>query len=274
LLLVMARYLGVRVPSEIVPLKWTDVDWENSRIVITSPKTKRHKDGEKRVCPIFPEVLPALREAWEAAPEGAVWIFPSVRHQGKNLRTWLERAIIRAGRQPWPRLWQNMRATRATELADQFPSHVASAWLEHSEQIADRHYRQTTGTHYARAIAQPTGAMPGQSEKLAQNPAQSPHVSARQGSPREERSPAKHEVCGAVSKGENTLSGGHEIRTRNPTRGHHISSPSRQVNRFRIDYELPGGRGVRPTRFTAEKPENAADPQQFVQLVQHFAGCG
>ena len=27
LLLVFARYLGVRVPSEIVPLKWSDVDW-------------------------------------------------------------------------------------------------------------------------------------------------------------------------------------------------------------------------------------------------------
>lgn len=41
LLLIVARYRGVRVPSEIVPLTWQDMDWQAQRIVITSPKTKR-----------------------------------------------------------------------------------------------------------------------------------------------------------------------------------------------------------------------------------------
>jgi len=63
LLLIFARYMGVRVPSEIVPLEWPDVNWENSTVVITAPKTKRHKGREQRVCPIFPEVLPHLHEA-------------------------------------------------------------------------------------------------------------------------------------------------------------------------------------------------------------------
>lgn len=175
LLLITARYLGVRVPSEITPLKWGDVDWDKMRIVITSPKTKRHRRGDKRICPIFPEVAPALREAWDAAPEGAAWIFPSIRSGGKNLRSWLERAILQSGLTPWPKLWQNFRATRATELADQYPSHVAAAWLGHTEQIADRHYRQTTATHYDRAISEPTGPIPGCEEELAQKPAQYPH---------------------------------------------------------------------------------------------------
>lgn len=141
LLLLFARYMGVRVPSEIVPLTWGDVDWENKRIVITSPKTERHTGGDKRVCPIFPEVFSAPQEAFEAATEGEVWIFPSIRSGEKNLRTWLERAILDAGFQPWPKLWQNFRATRATELADRYPSHVAAAWVGHSERIADGHYR-------------------------------------------------------------------------------------------------------------------------------------
>ena len=113
-----------------------------------------------------------MREAFEAAPEGSEWIFPSIRSQRKNLRTWLERAILRSSLIPWPRLWQNFRATRATELADQYPSHVAAAWLGHTERIADKHYRQTTGAQYEQAIREATGAMPGQSEKPAQNPAQ------------------------------------------------------------------------------------------------------
>ena len=129
------------------------------QVTITSPKTKRHKGGDKRLVPIFPEILPFLQEAWEAAPEGAVWVFPSVRSGAKNLRTWLERAILKTGRKPWPRLWVNFRASRATELADQYPSHVAAAWLGHTETIADAHYRQVTAEHFSRATTEATGAL-------------------------------------------------------------------------------------------------------------------
>jgi integrase len=87
LLLIFARYMSVRVPSEIVPLEWPNVNWDNLTIVITSPKTKRHQGRDQRVCPIFPEVLPYLQEAWDAAPEGATHIFPSIRSSTKNLRT-------------------------------------------------------------------------------------------------------------------------------------------------------------------------------------------
>ena len=180
LLLIFARYMGVRVPSEIVPLQWTDVNWENLTLVITSPKTKRHRGGESRVCPIFPEVLPYLQEAWDAAPDGAVFIFPSIRRSDKNLRTWLEKAIQRSGLTPWPRLWQNLRATRATELVDQFPSHVAAAWLGHTETVANTHYRQVTTEHVQRAATKATGPLPSSLE-LAQKPAHSSHASANHG---------------------------------------------------------------------------------------------
>lgn len=221
LLLAMARYMGVRVPSEIVPLTWADVDWQNMRIVITSPKTKRHKGGAKRVCPIFPEVVPALREAWEAAPEGATSIFPSIRSATKNLRTWLERAIVRAGLTPWPRLWQNFRATRATELADQFPSHVAAAWLGHTERIADQHYRQVTSTHYEQAIRQPTGALPARAEKPAQNPAQYPHRSDRTELEGESRNPGKTGAHDVIPIGTTCSNGRRGTRTPDIVRVRH-----------------------------------------------------
>ncbi len=222
LLLVFARYMGVRVPSEIHPLRWTDVNWEGQRIVISSPKTKRHRGGDKRVCPIFPEVLPFLQAAWDAAPEGAEWVFPSIRSGEKNLRTWLEKAIVRAGFTPWPRLWQNFRATRATELADKYPSHVAAAWLGHTERIADGHYRQVTTEHYSRAAQEATAAMPKPgAEKLAQNPAHSPLISAHQGSSRNEESPANARVYEALTCGGYPPSEGDGTRTRN----HWIDSP-------------------------------------------------
>ena len=204
LLLVFARYLGVRVPSEIVPLKWSDVDWDGQRIIVTSPKTRRHGQAS-RVVPIFPEVMPALQEAWDAAPEGAVRIFPSIKSGEKNMGTWLKRAILKTGRQPWPRLWQNFRATRATELADQYPSHVAAAWLGHSEVIANGFYRQVTLDHFDRASQEPTGPMPGESTTRGTG-TESGTVTARlspiRGSSRKNKSPEKHgagEGCSLMS---------------------------------------------------------------------------
>jgi hypothetical protein len=74
--------------------------------------------------------------------------------------------MVRAGVDSWPRLFQNLRASRATELAAEFPSHVAAAWLGHSEEIADAHYRQVLDGDFAKAVAGP-------SQQAAQNPAQS-----------------------------------------------------------------------------------------------------
>jgi hypothetical protein len=42
---------------------------------------------------------------------------------------------------------QNLRATRETELCEQFPLHVACAWIGNSATIAARHYLQTTDEH-------------------------------------------------------------------------------------------------------------------------------
>ena len=55
------------------------------------------------------------------------------------------------GLTPWEKLFTNLRASRATELAAEYPSHIAAAWLEHSEIIANKHYRQITDADFERA---------------------------------------------------------------------------------------------------------------------------
>jgi hypothetical protein len=69
-----------------------------------------------------------------------------------NLWTQLERIIRRAGLQPWPKLFHNLRATRETELAESFPIHVVCAWIGNSSAIAAKHYLQVTEEHFGRAI--------------------------------------------------------------------------------------------------------------------------
>ena len=46
------------------------------------------------------------------------------RYRGSdtNLRTQFQRIIRRAGVESWPRLFQNMRASRETELTNEYPA--------------------------------------------------------------------------------------------------------------------------------------------------------
>jgi integrase len=59
LLIALGRYGGLRIPSEEVGLKISDVDLERSRITIASPKTKKQGKA-KRVIPLWPELRPLM----------------------------------------------------------------------------------------------------------------------------------------------------------------------------------------------------------------------
>lgn len=65
-----------------------------------------------------------------------------------NLRTQLERIIARAGLTPWPKLFQNLRATCATELVAEFPAHVAAEWMGHSTIVTQKHYWRVTAADF------------------------------------------------------------------------------------------------------------------------------
>ncbi len=150
LFVALARYGGLRVPSESLALTWADVNWEKNRLIVRASKTEHHADGGIRVVPIFAELRPYLDACWDVAAEGQSEVITRY-DAGANLRTQLNRWILQAGLKPWPKPFQNMRATRATELADQFPSHVCAKWLGHTERIADEFYRSVTDEHYTRA---------------------------------------------------------------------------------------------------------------------------
>ena len=151
LLFALSRYGGLRCPSEHLNLRWTDVDWEKNRMLVHSPKTEHHIGGESRWVPIFPELLPYLREVFELATEGTEYVITRYRRTNMNLRTQLLRIIRRAGVKPWPKLFQNLRSTRETELAESWPLHVACAWIGNSQIVAARHYLQVTDEHFLKA---------------------------------------------------------------------------------------------------------------------------
>jgi integrase len=170
LIFALGRFGGMRCPSEHFALKWTDVDWEQGRITVHSPKTEHHPGKDSRTIPLFPELRPFLEEAFDLAPEGAVYVIARYRDTNQNLRTQLERIIRRAGLKPWPKLFVNLRSTRETELAESFPMHVVCEWIGNSQPVAMKHYLQITDDHFARAL----GRAAKSDAPVVQNPVQQP----------------------------------------------------------------------------------------------------
>ena len=147
LIVALARYGGLRTPSETFALTWADVNWAENRIRIPSPKTECHAGRESRMLPLFPELRPYLEAVFDAAEPGTTYVIDKHRIASANLRTTLERICNRAGVQLWERPFQNMRATRETELTQEHPLHVVVAWLGNSashcgEALSDRDRRR------------------------------------------------------------------------------------------------------------------------------------
>jgi len=149
-LIALARYGGLRTPSESLRLKWSDIDWAGDKFTVTSPKTKRYGKGS-RVCPLFPELRPYLADAFDNAQPGDEYVITRYRDTNSNLRTQFERILAKASIKPWARLFQNLRASLETDLANDFPLHVVTAWLGNSPAVATRHYLQVTDEHFQRA---------------------------------------------------------------------------------------------------------------------------
>lgn len=152
LIVALSRFGGLRCPSEHQALGWRDINWECGRFTVRSPKT-----GD-RVVPIFPELLPFLRAAFEEAEEGAVNVITKHRDREANLRTRLTKIIRAAGLERWERPFHNLRASRQTELEQAFPSHVVCNWLGNSEATARKHYLTVREEDFTRATSHALGA--------------------------------------------------------------------------------------------------------------------
>ena len=155
-IIALCRYGGLRCPSELVPLKWEHILWGEDRLLVHSPKTEHHEGRDKRLVPLYPKLREQLDEALRLAEEGSEYVIPLCRDPKQNLRTAFSRIIDRAGLKQWPKLFQNLRASRQTELEEEFPTHVVCGWMGNSPKVARKHYLQTTDEHFRKATQKAT----------------------------------------------------------------------------------------------------------------------
>ena len=181
-IIALARYGGLRCPSEVLVVRWADVDWSRNRMRVRSPKTERHTGKGERFVPLFPELRAVLMDAFELAPDGAEFVVHHYRDNTANLRTHLRRIIERAGMSDWPKLFNSMRSSRATELMSQYPAKLCTEWMGHSQAIAEAHYQQVRDEDYTRAASTPIGGVSQSGALVSQNASQHEAASGCTGS--------------------------------------------------------------------------------------------
>ncbi len=163
LFVALGRYGGFRVPSEACSLRWQDVLWDQNKIVVQSPKGERYGKGERTI-PMFPELRLILEEAFEQAQVGDEYCVEGFRRFAIGTTGWMNcslgsrfaKIIKRAGLTRWPRLFHALRASRETELAQEYPLHVVTAWLGNTPKIAMKHYLMVTENDFQKATQIPT----------------------------------------------------------------------------------------------------------------------
>ena len=148
LIIALSRFGGLRNPSEVLSLKWENVDWDRQRILVVSPKTERHPNGSQQLIPLFKELAEPLQDAWHERPDGAVYVISKHRSRAdvsdswadSNLREPMLDILKRAKIKPWPKLFHAMRAACETDLVRSgYQLKDVTAWMGHSYKIAEKH---------------------------------------------------------------------------------------------------------------------------------------
>jgi len=179
----LARYGGLRCPSEVLSLRWVDIDWAAETITVQSPKTAHHAGKETRIIPLWPQLREHLDAAFFAPERDASPYVVDERFRqaaiGKdgnwrnvNLRTTFEKIVARAGVPKYPRIFHSLRASRQTELAETEPAFRVCAWLGNSEDVARDHYYLTSADQAKESIERERKRMQESKDQQAQQKAQ------------------------------------------------------------------------------------------------------
>ena len=149
-IIALARYGGLH-PNEILNLKWCDIDEKGNRFKVSNAKLRQYEDKYAREVPIFAEIAVEL-EKLRSTPGNESTEYVINRYPDReqsNLGTQFSRIAKRAGIGKVPRPFDNMRASRSTEIHRQHGAKKESVWIGHSLKVALEHYLMVTDDDYA-----------------------------------------------------------------------------------------------------------------------------
>ncbi|QDV78912.1 tyrosine-type recombinase/integrase [Botrimarina mediterranea] len=154
--LAVARFCGVRGPSEVQSLLLDDIDFQRRTIRFATPKLEHLEGHADRLCPLWPEVEPHARALFNR-PVIHTSALPNLsRFTDAGIAGRVKRAVVDAGVEPWPKLFVNMRASCERDLLQR--GHAIDdvcAWLGHSPSVALKHYNRAARVIAAESATQP-----------------------------------------------------------------------------------------------------------------------
>lgn len=158
--LALSRWCGLRIASELCPLRRSNFDLANDRVIIEDTKRtyRQSRDPPRtRKLPLFTGLRPYLTPMLNRPGGPQDYLLPTIGGQdpkqiGSMLRQRVYRAIDRLGMEPWPRVFHSVRATRQTQLKELFGEKVACDWIGNSKDVFRRHYELIDDEIFTRAV--------------------------------------------------------------------------------------------------------------------------
>jgi integrase len=167
-IIALARIGGLRCPSELQRLRWSDVHWAENRFVVRSPKTEHHEGHRERIIPLFPELRSELERHFslDEAKENE-FVIQGLQNSCWNLHPAFQAIAKRAGLGTIIRPFDNMRMTRSNEVDRKFGPKKESLWIGHSEKVMKKHYLLLDEKDYAEAAEVDLGSQYPQAQSHA-----------------------------------------------------------------------------------------------------------
>jgi integrase len=150
LIITLARIGGLH-PCEILTLRWSDIDDKRDRFRVFNSKLKQHERLYEREVPLFAEVSAELGKL-RSLPgnEEQEYVINRYANRAKsNLGTQFARIAKKAGIGKIARPFDNMRASRSTEIYAEFGAKKESLWIGHSVKVAFENYLMVTDDDFA-----------------------------------------------------------------------------------------------------------------------------
>jgi len=151
-IIALARIGGLRCPSELQQLRWSDIDWAKNRFLVHSPKTEHHERHRERNVPLFPELRAELQRHFSLV-ESKENEFVITQYQKTcwNLYMPFQTIARRAGLDKIVRPFDNMRMSRSNEILARWGQAKESLWIGHSAEVMRDHYLCLSETDFAEA---------------------------------------------------------------------------------------------------------------------------
>jgi integrase len=133
-------------------LRWSDVNWEQNRFLVRSPKTERHAGHRERLVPLFPGLRKELdRHFLLDETVGSEFVIKSFQGTTWKIGEPFQKIACNAGLGTINRPFDNLRMSRSNEVLRQFGEIKESLWIGHSSAIMRKHYFRLSDADFSEA---------------------------------------------------------------------------------------------------------------------------